>query len=180
MSGDRGDVVQPSVVWAQTNDRLIITASISDVKSKSVNVTENSLVFRAKAGRDKLTDYEVKLDLFKQICTDEPKVTVSGREVTIYIKKKEPGKWNQLIFQTKCPWLKTDFSRWKDEDDSEPDIDGNNLPNMFSQMSNFGDDGDLDSDDEDLPDLEMPHADAEKSEENGTEDTEEKKLESIA
>ncbi|VDP26744.1 unnamed protein product [Schistosoma curassoni] len=86
----------------------------------------------------------------------EPKITTSGREVFICIKKKENGSWPRLLSQkTKCPWLKTDFNRWKDEDDSEPDMDGNNFSNMLSQMSNFGDyggddgiDGDLDSDDE--------------------------------
>nr|CAX79533.1 Conserved hypothetical protein [Schistosoma japonicum] len=188
MSGDHGVAVHPSLLWAQRNDCLYITVSISDVKSQSVNVNDKSLEFRAKAGKDKPTDYEVKLDLYGQVCTEEPKVTTSGREVVICIKKKEPGAWPRLLSQqTKCPWLKTDFSRWKDEDDSEPDVEGNNFSNMLSQMSNFGDyggddgvDGDLDSDDEDLPDLEMPHADAEKSEENGTEETEEKKPESTA
>ncbi|TNN21405.1 Co-chaperone protein isoform 3 [Schistosoma japonicum] len=211
MSGDHGVAVHPSLLWAQRNDCLYITVSISDVKSQSVNVNDKSLEFRYYMAYLKLHFSEprlvktnrqtMKLNLtymdksaqryagvYKPNYFKEPKVTTSGREVVICIKKKEPGAWPRLLSQqTKCPWLKTDFSRWKDEDDSEPDVEGNNFSNMLSQMSNFGDyggddgvDGDLDSDDEDLPDLEMPHADAEKSEENGTEEAEEKKPESTA
>ncbi|CAH8536299.1 unnamed protein product [Schistosoma rodhaini] len=183
MSGDCQATVHPSVLWAQRNDCLYITIVISDVINKTVNVKEKSLEFRAEAGKDKPIKYEVKLDFYGDVCTEEPKITASGREVFICIKKKEAGSWPRLLSQkTKCPWLKTDFNRWKDEDDSEPDMDGNNFSNMLSQMSNFGDyggddgiDGDLDSDDEDLPDLEMPNADANKSEENGTEEEAEKK-----
>ncbi|CAH8511066.1 unnamed protein product [Schistosoma guineensis] len=183
MSGDRQAAVHLPVLWAQRNDCLYITVVVSDVVNKTVNVKDNSLEFRAEAGKDKPIEYEVKLDFYGNVCTEEPKITTSGREVFICIKKKENGSWPRLLSQkTKCPWLKTDFNRWKDEDDSEPDMDGNNFSNMLSQMSNFGDyggddgiDGDLDSDDEDLPDLEMPNADAKKSEENGTEEETEKK-----
>ncbi|CAH8512561.1 unnamed protein product [Heterobilharzia americana] len=185
MSGDHSVSVQPAVLWAQRNDCLYITISLTDIKSKTIDVKDQSLEFRAKAGKDKQVDYEVKLDFYGPVCTEEPKLSVSGREIVICIKKKEPGAWPRLLSQkVKCPWLKTDFSRWKDEDDSEPDMEGNNFSNMLSQMSNFNDyggddgaDGDLDSDDEDLPDLEVPSAETEKNE---TEEEEGKKPETAA
>nr|CAX79553.1 Conserved hypothetical protein [Schistosoma japonicum] len=46
MSGDHGVAVHPSLLWAQRNDCLYITVSISDVKSQSVNVNDKSLEFR--------------------------------------------------------------------------------------------------------------------------------------
>nr|CAH8845422.1 unnamed protein product [Trichobilharzia regenti] len=187
MSGDHSVAVQPPVLWAQRNDCLYITISLTDIKNKTIDIKDQSLEFKANAGKDKQTDYEVKLDFYAPVCTEDPKISASGREVVLCIKKKEPGSWPRLLSQkAKCPWLKTDFSRWKDEDDSEPDMDGNNFSSMLSQMSNFNDyggddgaDGDLDSDDEDLPDLEVPSTDAEKLEKNGTEEEEEEKKSEI-
>ncbi|CAH8494238.1 unnamed protein product [Schistosoma turkestanicum] len=187
MSAVHPPTIHPTVLWAQKKDNLFITFSVSDVADKNVKVKDNALEFSATAGKNK-TNYEAKLDLYGQVCTEEPKITVSGREVLVCIKKKDAETWPRLLSQkTKCPWLRTDFSRWKDEEDSEPDMDGNNFSNMLSQMSNFGDyggddgiDGDLDSDDEDLPDLEMPNADANKPEVNGTEEAEEEKPEEKA
>ncbi|GAA50972.1 prostaglandin E synthase 3 [Clonorchis sinensis] len=87
----------------------------------------------------------------------------TDREIVMYIKKKESGSWPRLLSNIKkAPWLKVDFNRWVDENDSEPEFGGmdNNFSSMLSQMSNFndygGDDADIDSDDDDLPDLEPP------------------------
>lgn len=80
----------------------------------------------------------------------------TDREIVMYIKKKENGFWPRLLSSsTKQPWLKVDFNRWVDENESEPELGGmDNFANMFSDMSRFNDygaddaDADVDSDDE--------------------------------
>ncbi|KAG0716150.1 Protein wos2 [Chionoecetes opilio] len=88
----------------------------------------------------------------------------------ILIKKEEGPYWPHLLKQkVKQHWLKVDFSRWKDEDDSEDEGEGQNqdLEEMMRQMGGLGGGGgggdsrpslddleDEDSDDDDLPDLE--------------------------
>ncbi|XP_045127879.1 co-chaperone protein daf-41-like isoform X2 [Portunus trituberculatus] len=84
----------------------------------------------------------------------------------ILVKKEEGPYWPHLLKQkVKQHWLKVDFSRWKDEDDSEDEGEGQNqdLEEMMRQMGGLGggdsrpsldDLEDEDSDDDDLPDLE--------------------------
>ncbi len=81
------------------------------------------------------------------------------------LKKKEPGTpfWPRLLeSKDKQHWLKVDFSRWKDEDDSDVEEDGN-FEDMMKKMGGGVpqeemlqglDDEQEDSDDEELPDLE--------------------------
>jgi len=78
------------------------------------------------------------------------------------VKKDGGPYWPRLLKDTsKVHWLKTDFDKWRDEDDS--DIDESKDAAFEDMMKNMGDgyngpisDDELahDSDDEDLPDLE--------------------------
>ncbi|PRD29535.1 UNVERIFIED_CONTAM: hypothetical protein NCL1_29106 [Trichonephila clavipes] len=59
-------------------------------------------------------------------------------------------------------WLKVDFNKWKDEDDSEDEgVEGTDFEEMMRKMGSASEGGDancedenVDSDDEELPDLE--------------------------
>lgn len=56
----------------------------------------------------------------------ESKYAVSGRGIDFYLKKKEEGPyWPTLLKdKKKVHWLKVDFNKWRDEDDSEPEENG--------------------------------------------------------
>jgi len=55
------------------------------------------------------------------IFLQESKQNITAREICFNIKKMEDGPyWPRLVKDAKKPgFLHTDFSRWKDEDDSE-------------------------------------------------------------
>ncbi|KAK2586894.1 hypothetical protein KPH14_009831 [Odynerus spinipes] len=139
-----GQLPPPPVMWAQRRNILFVTICLEDCKDPILKVEPETLYF--KGGRT------LELVLFKKV---------------------EGPYWPRLTKEkTKAHWLKSDFNKWKDEDDSEDegDFDGGNceLEDMMRHMGGLGGSGDskpnfddlgddvdeVDSDDEALPDLE--------------------------
>ncbi|KAL3831452.1 hypothetical protein ACJMK2_023202 [Sinanodonta woodiana] len=150
----------PTVLWAQRNNILYITINVEDCKNPAITLDENSLHFKGKGGTEK-HEYEVTIDFFKAVVPTESKKTIQDRFIFFVIKKKEEGPfWPQLLKGAKkAHWLKTDFNKWKDEDDSDDDDKDMNFEDMMNSMGGMdGADNAAenldDSDDEDLPDLE--------------------------
>lgn len=56
----------------------------------------------------------------------ESKYFVRERSIEFFLRKKEEGPYWPSIFKDKkkVHWLKIDFNRWRDEDDSEPEENG--------------------------------------------------------
>lgn len=61
------------------------------------------------------------MNLFGEINPETSKWTTGGRSTELVLMKEEKGPyWDRLLKEsTKYHWLKVDFNRWKDEDDSE-------------------------------------------------------------
>ncbi|XP_068715841.1 prostaglandin E synthase 3-like [Montipora foliosa] len=156
--------LHPSTKWAQRRDRLWLTIELSDCQKPDISLDSNSLRFSAKGGKEQKT-YTLDLKFHQEVNPEECKQNVTAREICFNIKKKEEGPyWPRLLKDAKKPsYLHTDFSRWRDEDDSEEEdtaVD-DNFEAMMNQMGGAGgqdfDPGDVnsdDSDDEGLPDLE--------------------------
>lgn len=116
--------------------------------------------------------YEVTIPLYKEIDPDNSKSFNRGRNIEIILAKantKEPF-WPFLTSdKKKHHWLKCDFNKWQDEDDSGNEGFGGGMggdfEEMMRQMGGLGGGGDKpslddledeeeDSDDEALPYLE--------------------------
>ena len=117
------------------------------------------------------------LDLFGKVIPDESKYMVRGRGAEIVLVKvdKDGPYWKRLLKDDKKHhWLKVDFNKWQDEEESDDEIGmggagGSSFEEMMRQMGglggglsenldDFGDEEDEDeavgdSDDEKLPDL---------------------------
>ncbi|VDN44879.1 unnamed protein product, partial [Dibothriocephalus latus] len=116
----------------------------------------------------KVHDYAVTLEFSEQVDADKAKDISTDRVITYRIPKKEAKTWTYFLKnKTKPHWLKVDFAHWVDVDDSDSEAegfggDGRNFQDMLSMMGNNKDfeddenDADVDSDDEDLPDLDEP------------------------
>ncbi|CAH8491630.1 unnamed protein product [Dicrocoelium dendriticum] len=148
MSGDQPTPSTPQVLWAQRKDILYVTISLGDVKDKVMVVKDGSLHFR---------------EFYSQVDPESVRQANTCREIFLVIKKKESGFWPRLLSTSaKQPWLRVDFNRWKDEDESEPEFGGmdGDFSRLLSGMSDndVPDPGmdDFDSDDDDLPDLDPP------------------------
>jgi len=166
MAGD--STTAPPCVWAQRNDKIYLTINVGDVKDAKIELEETQLHFTGTGGVDK-KKYDVTIPFFKAIDTSTSKYLVQPRNIPMVIMKKEDDGeyWPALMKdKKKAHWLKTDFDKWREEDDSDNEGgDDMQLEDMMKNMGNFnaadagadfGEDmpEEEDSDDEDLPDLE--------------------------
>lgn len=149
----------PPVLWAQRKDKLFVTIRVEDCNDPNIDLQESKLIFKGTGGAEKNL-YEVTIPFCEAVIPQESKKSLGARELYFVIKKKEEAWWPRLLKEkVKTHWLKTDFSKWKDEDDSDPDdgADDFSLNEMMNKMGGVGEDADEneeDSDDESLPDLE--------------------------
>jgi len=154
----------PPVIWAQRKDKVLLTMQLENCNSPTITFKDSSLYFHGKGGAGN-TEHEVLMEFNKEIDPDTSKYQVTGREIIFVIMKKEEsyGFWPRLFKDSKkVHYLKTDFNKWRDEDDSEvEEHEDFNLDQMMSSMGGLQgsggmpdlDDQEEDSDDQDLPDL---------------------------
>jgi len=164
--------MSPTVLWAQRSDKVMVSIQLDEVTEEKVKVDTDSLSFKGTSGGKV---YEVHLEFNNCILPDESTQRKGGREYYFELKKKDPGPfWPRLLKDSKKHQnIKVDFSRWRDESESDDDYSGGgggkyddaSLEDMMQQMGsgagNF-DPGDAcsdDSDDEDLPELEAESKD---------------------
>merc|ERR1711872_123417 len=168
--------LNPPILWAQTNNLLYVTIDLPDIKDKVLECKDHGFHFQGKSGAN---TYKTDLKFFDAIDSENIQTSAGQRQLTMTIKKKEPTSWPQLLADIKkAPWLRFDFNRFVDDDASEPEFEGgNDFSGLLNQMNTLGggydQDGDIDSDDEDLPDLEPPTATANGEEEESKKETEE-------
>lgn len=164
---DTIQLTPPPVQWAQRKNLVYLSVCVEDCKNPDIKLHPDKLYFRSKGGVDQ-KEYEVTINLFQEIIPEDSKYVVRDRLVEFILRKKIDGPfWKRLVKEDKkFHWLKVDFDKWRDEDDSDEEY-GNNqdLEDMFKQMGGLGDSGDKDiadldkgneedSDDEEIPDLE--------------------------
>ncbi|XP_046846709.1 prostaglandin E synthase 3-like [Xenia sp. Carnegie-2017] len=159
-------VLHPLVLWAQRKDIIFLTIRLEDTTNPEIKLDEEKMYFRSKGGHDKkLHGFEFKF--YAPIVPELSKQHFTSRELTFVLKKKdkESSFWPRLLeSKEKVTYLKTDFDKWKDEDDSDDEDPSNsNFEDMMKQMGDIGMDGEMDdgnepdsddSDDEAMPDLE--------------------------
>ncbi|KAF7493910.1 Uncharacterized protein SSS_01182 [Sarcoptes scabiei] len=171
------------VKWAQRNDLIYLCVELLDIEKPEVQIEKDKLIYKAtdKDGQK----YENTFNFFGEIKPSESMWSNHGRGTEFVLIKQESGPyWKRLLKETnKQHWLKVDFNRWKDEDESDDEKPNDDFASMMSQMGGFGgssfnDDADLedddrDSDDENLPDLEDSNNLEKSNETNSTESTNE-------
>ncbi|XP_014218797.1 prostaglandin E synthase 3 [Copidosoma floridanum] len=168
-----GQSIPPLVMWAQRINKLYITICLEDCKDPTIVTKADELYFKGISGTDKKI-YEVTINLFKEIDPEKTEQCFEGRHIDLVLYKKESGPfWPRLPKEIgKFHWLKNDFNKWQDEEESDDEYGngmGQSLEDMVRQMGDLGgkdnikpnfddivlDEADgQDSDDGDMPDLE--------------------------
>lgn len=150
-------VIPPAVAWAQTSRVVFLTFNL-ECDKPDIKIEKNSISFNGISSIDK-KKYGVNITLYSDI--DEEKSTISnvGRQVEVVLPKlaQDEPYWPTLTKEkVKYHWLKIDFNKWQDEEDSAEEVD--DMSDMFS--SNMGDlaiDNDVD-DTSSVEDDDLPHA----------------------
>ncbi|EPB73117.1 CS domain protein [Ancylostoma ceylanicum] len=110
-------VRQPPVIWAQRESFLYVTIEIDDVKIEDLTADSSKLHFK---GTSHTEVFETTMEFFDEINGEGMKRTPTNtRVIELTIPKKESKWWPRLLKEKgKVHWLKVDFDKWKDEDDS--------------------------------------------------------------
>ncbi|RXG70052.1 Prostaglandin E synthase 3 [Armadillidium vulgare] len=121
----------PPVTWAQRKNVVFLTFCVEDCKNPEIKMEADKIYFKGVGGSEK-KNYENTLELYKEIDAEKSRHFVRDRVIELILVKKEEGPyWPQLLKQKiKMHWLKVDFTKWKDENDS--DDEGTNNPDLES------------------------------------------------
>ncbi|RDL37269.1 Hsp90-binding co-chaperone [Venustampulla echinocandica] len=145
----------PEVLWAQRSSSsepaknfIYLTISVPDVQPANLKLklTSTSLSFSGHSDSLK-KDYQVDLEFYDEIDTDNSKTNHTAKNVEIVLRKKELKEefWPRLLKDAKkVHFLKTDFDKWVDEDeqDEAPEDDIGNMGGMGG-MPGMGGMGDM-------------------------------------
>ncbi|KAF5377303.1 hypothetical protein D9615_006380 [Tricholomella constricta] len=140
----------PEVLWAQRSSEtadeknvVYLTVNLPDIQEQTLvyDLTPTSISFKARHGNSSKgiseKDYEFNLELFAEVVPElsTKKLTTRSFSVTLRKKEKKEEYWPRLTKdKVKNAFLKTDFSKWVDEDEQDgvaaiPD-DGDDAPGM--------------------------------------------------
>lgn len=118
------------MLWAQRSSAtdaaknyIYLTISVPDVPAKELklDVKSTGLTFTGHSESLKKT-YHLDIQFFAEIDEKETKVTHTGKNVELVLRKKELKEefWPRLLKdKAKVHYLKTDFDKWVDEDEQE-------------------------------------------------------------
>lgn len=138
--------------WAQRGDKIFLTIQIQDCKQPDIKFDKDKLVFKGKSDSIQKdadhAEHELTVEFYKSIKPDDSKHCVNAREVQFTIMKEEVEWWPRLLKDSKKQhWLKIDFLRWKDEDDTDDEAGGMGMgmPGMpgMAGMPGMGDQPDF-------------------------------------
>ena len=166
------------IAWAQRENLVLLTIELDTVKVEELKITPTTFKFK---GTTSDATYEANFDFYGEVKEDDIKKGQSTRYIELAVGKKENAWWPRLLKdKVKVHWLKVDFGKWKEEDDSDVGGDDNMNFNNFDlsqftggmggmpggEAPDLGDFGD-DEDEDDMPDLEDDEEEAGEKKENG-------------
>ena len=133
----------PDFTWAQDKDYIHITIQQTNCCDENIEIKENSIEIKFNS----IIRYECNLDLFGEIELENSSWE-NNRNLKFTLKRKEKEYWKTLLKSNKYKnKIKTDWSRWIDEDESDDDNDGMlgmegmsgmNMAGMEEMMKNMG------------------------------------------
>lgn len=141
-------VTPPPVMWAQRSNLLFVTICLEDCKDPTITIEADKVSFKGVGGTEKKL-HEVTINLYKEIDSEKAVQSPKGRNFELVLYKKESGPfWPRLTKENKkFHWLKSDFNKWQDEDESDEEgigpgggmgggggMDGNSLEEVLSKF----------------------------------------------
>ncbi|KAJ7151556.1 HSP20-like chaperone [Mycena filopes] len=126
--------LHPEVLWAQrssesdeTKNIVYLTVNLPDVQENSLeyNLEPTKLSFKAKSGNEKTggeKEYAFNLDFFGEVIPEKSTKRLTTRSLVVVLRKKEQQAefWPRLTKEkVKNAYIKTDFSKWVDEDEQD-------------------------------------------------------------
>ncbi|OWT40728.1 hypothetical protein C362_01537 [Cryptococcus neoformans Bt1] len=126
--------LHPEITYAERSSAsepekniIYFTINAPDIQDEhNLDIKPTEISFRAKAGDASNgipeKEYSFDLQLWGEIIPEETKKVVTSRAIVLVLKKKEAQAeyWPRLTKEKpNRNWVKTDFSKWVDEDEQE-------------------------------------------------------------
>ncbi|KAJ9111834.1 hypothetical protein QFC20_002421 [Naganishia adeliensis] len=126
--------LHPEILYAQRSSEseaekniIYFTIQTPDVQGEpELKIEPKKITFSAKAGDASKgvpeREYQFDLDLYDEIIPEETKKSVTSRAIVLILRKKQLQAefWPRLTKEkVKNNWIKTDFSKWVDEDEQD-------------------------------------------------------------
>ncbi|EJD04573.1 HSP20-like chaperone [Fomitiporia mediterranea MF3/22] len=120
----------PEVLWAQRSSAveaekniIYLTVNLPEINESTLklDIQPNEISFDTKAGRPEEKEYKFNLKLFGEIDPEKSTKNLTTRSLVMVLRKAEQKHefWPRLTGDKKIPYVKTDFSKWVDEDEQE-------------------------------------------------------------
>ncbi|KAF9980591.1 hypothetical protein BGZ65_004900, partial [Modicella reniformis] len=107
-----------TVLWAQRANLVYLTVDLHDATTPEIDLKEDKLVVTAVSDGK---NYAVRIEFHAPIDVEASTRNITPRNIVFVLIKKKPEWWARLNKGSKLNFVKTDFARWKDEDDDEDD-----------------------------------------------------------
>ncbi|CAG9534478.1 unnamed protein product [Cercopithifilaria johnstoni] len=111
---------RPFVYWAQNERLLFLTIDLKDSSDACYAITGKTFEFRATGvGAHGRCEYSFQLPLFSEV--EMEKVGQEGGSKLFYVLKKKDAMWWPTVLEDggRYSWLRIDFDRFEDPDESE-------------------------------------------------------------
>ncbi|KAL0950607.1 hypothetical protein HGRIS_007398 [Hohenbuehelia grisea] len=144
----------PEILWAQRSSAteeakniVYLTINLPDINESTLeyDLQPTKLTFKTKAGSaaTEIKDYAFSIDLFAEVDPEHSAKRLNTRDLSLVLRKKEAKAefWPRLTAnKLKTPFIKTDFSKWVDEDeqDGEEKIDEDDMMGGMGGMPGMG------------------------------------------
>ncbi|KAL0581402.1 p23 chaperone protein wos2 [Marasmius crinis-equi] len=128
----------PEVLWAQRSSSseapkniVYLTVNLPNIKESTLkyDLTPTKISFKATAGDASKgideKDYEFDLEFFAEVDAEESTKRLTSRSLNLVLRKKELKEeyWPRLTKdKVKNAFVKTDFSKWVDEDEQDGEV----------------------------------------------------------
>jgi cytosolic prostaglandin-E synthase len=122
------DSLHPNVLWAQDKKNLFLTFEVFEPKNENVEINEKTINFYAENDQGK---YALNLELYSSVNPQESKTTRTDRSISVILAKPADSEWwpRLLSVKQKPNFLRTDFAKWREENES--DNEGNRFGGGF-------------------------------------------------
>ncbi|TXT08230.1 uncharacterized protein COLE_05154 [Cutaneotrichosporon oleaginosum] len=139
--------LHPEVLYAERSSAtepekniIYLTFNVPNIQGEpNLDITEDQISFSASSGNPEkgipVKEWSCDLDLYAKIVPSETKKQLNSRHLMLVLRKKEAQAeyWPRLTKEKpNRNWIKTDFSKWVDEDeqDGEEEVDTGGMGGM--------------------------------------------------
>ncbi|KAG9057074.1 hypothetical protein FS842_008645 [Serendipita sp. 407] len=124
----------PEVLWAQRSSDsspekniVYLTVNLPDVIESTLqyDLSATGLKFKAKAGNEgkglQEKEYEFSIEFYDEVDPEQSSKRLSSRALDLILRKKTAKAefWPKLYKGAKLQFVKTNFSKWVDEDEQD-------------------------------------------------------------